>query len=147
MEAAGSNGRIYIDGGNVIISRKGTGLLTAMNLGLQGDKVIPIRQITAVELKDAGFTTGYLRLSINGRDPVGGVMEAVKDENCVLFASKHSSAFKSFRDQLQALINAPLAPTPAAPSLADELGKLAILRDQGILSNDEFNAQKAKLLG
>jgi hypothetical protein len=29
---------------------------------------------------------------------------------------------------------------------ADELAKLAKLRDQGVLSEDEFNAQKAKLL-
>jgi hypothetical protein len=41
-------------------------------------------------------------------------------------------------------------PTPAstsAPSIADELTKLATLRDQGILTDDEFQAQKAKLLG
>jgi len=45
------------------------------------------------------------------------------------------------------------APTPrygsqqdARPSTADELAKLASLRDQGILSDDEFQAQKSKLL-
>lgn len=44
--------------------------------------------------------------------------------------------------------------TPAAPQqqaapvdLADQLMKLAALRDQGILSDEEFAAQKAKLLG
>jgi hypothetical protein len=35
----------------------------------------------------------------------------------------------------------------AAPSPAEELTKLAQLRDQGVLSADEFEAQKAKLLG
>ena len=30
---------------------------------------------------------------------------------------------------------------------ADELAKLADLKDRGVLSEDEFNAQKAKLLG
>jgi ABC-type multidrug transport system fused ATPase/permease subunit len=34
----------------------------------------------------------------------------------------------------------------AAPSSADELAKLAQLRDQGVLSPAEFEAQKAKLL-
>jgi hypothetical protein len=34
----------------------------------------------------------------------------------------------------------------AAPSTADELAKLAQLRDQGVLSAGEFEAQKAKLL-
>jgi Short C-terminal domain len=41
------------------------------------------------------------------------------------------------------------APPPAAPSggLADELERLATLRDQGALTDAEFQAQKAKLLG
>jgi hypothetical protein len=44
------------------------------------------------------------------------------------------------------------APAPAAPAsppvdVADQLRKLAELRDQGILSEEEFAAQKAKLLG
>jgi type VI protein secretion system component VasK len=34
----------------------------------------------------------------------------------------------------------------AAPTAADELAKLAQLRDQGVLSSEEFEAQKAKLL-
>jgi len=41
------------------------------------------------------------------------------------------------------------APPAAAPSggLADELERLATLRDQGTLTDAEFQAQKAKLLG
>lgn len=42
-------------------------------------------------------------------------------------------------------------PTPAAPaaepSLVDEIQRLATLKDQGILSEDEFAAAKSKLLG
>lgn len=41
----------------------------------------------------------------------------------------------------------PEAAAAPAVSLADELTKLAALRDQGILTDDEFAAQKAKLLG
>lgn len=40
-----------------------------------------------------------------------------------------------------------VAASAAAPDLADQLTKLAVLRDQGILTDDEFAAQKAKLLG
>ena len=43
------------------------------------------------------------------------------------------------------------APAPAAGGLSqdamNELQQLASLRDQGILTDDEFNAQKAKILG
>ena len=39
-------------------------------------------------------------------------------------------------------------PTAAAPiDVADQLGKLAALRDQGVLTEEEFQAQKAKVLG
>ena len=44
----------------------------------------------------------------------------------------------------------PSAPEPAAAdssSLVDELQKLASLKEQGILSEDEFTAAKNKLLG
>jgi hypothetical protein len=32
-------------------------------------------------------------------------------------------------------------------SIADEIAKLVALRDQGVLTEEEFAAQKAKLLG
>lgn len=35
---------------------------------------------------------------------------------------------------------------PAAPDVADELTKLAGLRDRGVLTEEEFAAAKAKLL-
>lgn len=42
----------------------------------------------------------------------------------------------------------PAAPAPAAaPNLADEIQRLADLKDQGILSDAEFTAAKNKLLG
>jgi hypothetical protein len=40
----------------------------------------------------------------------------------------------------------PGGPAGAVP-VADELGKMASLRDRGILSEQEFQQQKAKLLG
>ena len=49
-----------------------------------------------------------------------------------------------------AAAQAPAATTPAVdPSnlIADELAKLAKLRDSGVLTDDEFASQKAKLLG
>jgi len=48
---------------------------------------------------------------------------------------------------------APAPPAPAAPAaaastnLVDELQRLSTLKDQGILSEDEFTAAKSKLLG
>jgi membrane protease subunit (stomatin/prohibitin family) len=38
------------------------------------------------------------------------------------------------------------APAPGNPDVIDQLRRFAELRDQGILSEDEFAAQKARLL-
>ena len=63
---------------------------------------------------------------------------------------------RGFADFLRAKIStqksqSSLVPTPAENpsstlSVADELEKLAGLRDRGIITNEEFSAQKAKLL-
>jgi type II secretory pathway pseudopilin PulG len=39
-----------------------------------------------------------------------------------------------------------LSPSPAAASIADELARLGTLKDSGVLSDEEFEVQKAKLL-
>lgn len=41
----------------------------------------------------------------------------------------------------------PLPPPAPASSVADELGRLAALRDAGVLTDEEFAAQKTRLLG
>jgi hypothetical protein len=42
---------------------------------------------------------------------------------------------------------APAVPAQASPSITDQLNQLADLRDQGVLSDDEFAAAKSTLLG
>ena len=146
MEAIGNNGRMILGETTLTISRKGTGFLTAMNLGLQGDKVIPLSQITAVELRPPGaLTNGYIRLSINGRDPMGGLMEAVKDENAVILASHALPAFEALKNAVIERMGKPAA--QSGPSAADEIEKLAALRDRGVLTEEEFAAKKRQLLG
>ncbi len=51
------------------------------------------------------------------------------------------------RPHIEALANAPTPPLAVvAPSLADELERLAVLMDRGILTEDEFAAKKKQLL-
>lgn len=55
------------------------------------------------------------------------------------------------KEEQQQQAAAPPQAAPAAPageeSMIDQLKQLGELRDQGILTDDEFAAQKAKLLG
>jgi hypothetical protein len=41
----------------------------------------------------------------------------------------------------------PPAPAPEAPDPIEQLKELAALKDQGILTEEEFSAEKAKILG
>ena len=53
-------------------------------------------------------------------------------------AAQQEQAFRSYVHQ---------AATSSSSSSADELAKLAQLRDQGVITPQEFDSQKAKLLG
>lgn len=52
---------------------------------------------------------------------------------------------QAIREQMSAS-RTPAGTTPPPVSIADEIGKLADLRDRGLLNDDEFEAQKSKLL-
>ena len=54
--------------------------------------------------------------------------------------------FGSREEPAEAAAPAP-APAPAAPEYVGELERLAQLRDQGILSDEEFEAKKKQILG
>ncbi|HET9204034.1 MAG TPA: SHOCT domain-containing protein [Acidimicrobiia bacterium] len=56
-------------------------------------------------------------------------------------------AMKQAADQEKAMRSYVQEVSSSSSSVADEIGKLAALRDQGVLTAEEFNAQKAALLG
>lgn len=147
IEAKGHNGQVRFDGNNVTISRKG--VLGFLTQGLKGDKVIRITSITSVQFKKVGMiTSGYIQFSLmGGSEAKGGVFDATQDENTVMFVKKQEKDFERIRDAVQAALN---APPPSAvlstASVADQLEKLAQLREKGILTDGEFQVQKEKLL-
>lgn len=139
------------DGSFVTITRNG--FLARASHG-RGDKRIPIASVSAVQWKPAGpMVNGFIQLSIGGADRQAAkgsrTMNAAKDENSVVFTKKQQGSFEELRAAIEQAIaqqHAPQAAAAAPASLADELAKLAALRDQGILSAAEFDAQKARLL-
>lgn len=69
--------------------------------------------------------------------------ERVDRENARINAAKHARrAARSPSRQSRSRQNA----SGQAVSVADEIGKLAVLRQRGLLTPTEFNAAKAKLL-
>lgn len=139
---------VEINDSTIVISRKGT--LNAVNLGLQGGKTIPFSSITAVQFKKCGLTNGYLQLLIAGAvEKRGGVFSATQDENAIIFSKKYEPLaleLKEIIEQKMAQSSQPQTIIQNNVSVADELMKLKSLLDSGVLTQSEFDEQKAKLM-
>jgi hypothetical protein len=156
LTAKGVTGVVTVDGHFVNIDRKG--FFAKANYGwTRGVKRIPIASITAVQFKKPGMARGYIQFTIpGGNESRKGILDATKDENSVLFGSTQQRDFERIRDHVESLIvarNKPVeihhhvAPAPAeVADLPTRLRGLAALRDDGLLTQEEFDEQKAKLL-
>ena len=145
MTAKGVNGQLELLEGRIRISRKG--VLGFLTQGLKGDKEINISSISSVQWKKAGaLTNGYIQFAFfGGAEAKGGIVQATQDENSIMFRATQEAAFQAIRDEIQRRISAPATSAPS--SAADEIRKLAELRDQGILTPEEFEAKKKRMLG
>lgn len=126
------------------------GVLGFLNKGIKGTKEIPFTSITAMQLKKARLTSGYIQFTVpGGNESRGGVFSATKDENTFMFAQKHNDLMTEIKDYIEGRIAQLRAPQPkeSVASLSDELQKLAQLHAQGVLSADEFQAAKNRLIG
>jgi hypothetical protein len=122
------------------------GKLSARKAG--ESEVIPIKAMTSVTIQRDGFRQ-IVKVICSGNTiefRVGrGEAEGIKTVLTDLMLGKHpsqaapGSAANSRQEQSPG--------STSGSSLADELAKLASLRDAGVLSDEEFAAQKAKLLG
>ncbi|MEU4996568.1 DUF4429 domain-containing protein [Streptomyces sp. NPDC021622] len=153
IKVSGKGGQIEFDGEYVTITRKG--FLTRGGVG-KGHKRLHVSQIAAVQWKPAGpLVNGFIQFTVPGgierRSQFGNQsLRAAQDENSVMFTKKQQPEFEELRVALDEAIATQHGThsVPATPaSIADELSKLAQLREQGVLSPEEFEAQKAKLLG
>jgi hypothetical protein len=150
LELRGRGGQVEVYSEKLVIRRKGA--LAKMTQGFfAGEKNIYYRQIGSVKVKRAGMmTNGFIQFA-----PVGnvehkrGLSKQTHDENTVFFIAKQNDLVR----QIQAYVEERMAnpgQNGTKPALAvdkfDQLRKLGELRTSGILSEDEFGREKAKLL-
>jgi len=97
------------------------------------------------------MSSGYIQFGIlGGLENKGGLFDAAKDENSVMYVKKDLKDFTELRDFLDSKIkeeqNKPaVVPTTPTSSL-DDLEKLADLLKKGIITEEEFVAKKKQIL-
>jgi hypothetical protein len=112
-----------------------------------GARQIALDQITAIEWRDAGLIKeGYLQIVYSGNVP----RDPYHDESAVIFKKRNQGKLEEVKVELERRVKEARAAArgaPVAQSGADEIGRLAELRDRGILTEDEFQAKKQQILG
>lgn len=148
MELQGVNGQIELYQDKVIIKRKGA--ISKLSQGFfKGDKTIYLTQISSIQVKPGSMiTNGYIQFSLSGgNESTKGIMNATKDENTVMFSRKDNELVNKMKAEIEQLKNRAQSPGTIQPSAADEIRKYKQLFDDGIISEEEFNAKKKELLG
>ena len=142
----GGNGRIELYENFVRIDR-GT-IMGIMRQGLKGKKDIYFSSITSVEIKRPGLTTGFIQFTLpGGNESRGGAFAAYEDPNTVTFIGlkeKYNQALE-IKDYIEKKKHMGTQAVSASSS-ADEIERMYSLFEKGILSKEEFEEKKRKLL-
>lgn len=149
LHARGHTGIVTVDGAFITIKRKGA--MAKLNYGwTRGEKRIALATVTSVQFKRPGATAGYIQFSIaGGHESSKGVVSAMKDENSVGFLKGSLAEFDAVRQRVEAVIEKRhRRPEPAASGrdVTSQLRDLADLRDRGVLTDEEFATEKARIL-
>jgi hypothetical protein len=149
MEAEGQNGMLMLLPDRVRIVRRGK--ISLLTQGVKGHKEILISQISGIKFKGASKMVGYISFDyLGGTESKTGTAGQENDENGMTFYAKHQPAVIAMKAAIEQKMDEAHRPVgSAAPqvSVMDELQKLATMRDQGIVTEAEFQAHKNKLLG
>jgi hypothetical protein len=145
MVAVGRNGTLELYPDKVRICRSGA---LAFMSGLRGEKDIPLSALGSVQLKAASLmVNGYVQFAYaGGKEAPKGPLNASTDENSIVFKGSQQPAFEAIRDAIDERLTEARNPAPSHFSPADEIRKLAALRDDGILTAEEFERKKRQLL-
>jgi hypothetical protein len=139
--AQGIGGSVTVYSSKIVISHRG------LVGGFRGEKDVPFGSITSVALKKPGLTNGYIKFGVVGaQERQGGAWTAKSDANSVMFNAFQTNRFISVKDLIERLQAGARGSTQTTPSVADEIRQLAKLRDEGLLTEGEYQARKSKLL-
>lgn len=143
---------IKLGNGTLTISRPG--IMSKLSHGFSGEKTILFNQISAIQIKKAGIAGGYIQFVLAGtKEARSGIIFGEKDENIVYFAStfnnkKTNNAAEEIKRTIEQynLNNNKSNTIIKGDDKYDKLAKLKKLLDDNVITRDEFEIEKAKLL-
>lgn len=140
-----SNGfTLHTDGENIIVATK------------KAEEVIPISRIQSFSLKEPGLVYGKIIFTTAQAANAGvglgfGIVAALGAEKTFFYSKSDLAIAKQFQDVVAGYDkNTRQAAPPSgvgSGSVADEIRSLKGLLDDGIITQAEYDAKKAQLLG
>lgn len=118
--------------------------------GNTGGKRINIADITSIQFKEpSGITVGFIQFSYPGSiDRKDGVTGAVNDENSIVVDNNNLTKAKEVVQYIEEKRSSLRKINQVQSiSFADEIVKFKKLLDDGVISQEEFDAKKKQLLG
>lgn len=151
VECAGTLFRVYDD----CVSLSPKGFLGFASKGLAGERKLFYKDISSVQFKEStkllsGFIEFYV-IGVNAKQG-GGLFAGTNNENRFTFYNKSLSEMQKAYEYIHNKINNQKeeTKTSAQPAEIDsftEIKKYKQLLDEGIITEEEFNAKKKQLLG
>lgn len=135
-----------------------TGTMGVLTHGIRGMRTFYYVDISSIEFKNCGLTYGYFEFTVpGGPKNHGGLLGGVNNENRFTFgaptleqAKELASDMAIYNEVLQNKLKQAKAAkhsAPAVQSAAAEIREYKTLLDEGIITQEEFDAKKKQLLG
>lgn len=142
MSVTGANGEVTLYDDRLEISRDDIGMIHKVQHGFKGDKEIPYDSITSMQLRKASkLSRGYLQFGQKGfSESDDGLLDAVSDENTVLFDEDKTSDFEELRSKVRDLKKGEVKQSTG--SMDGALEKLRERYAEGDIDEEEYEQRK-----
>jgi hypothetical protein len=150
FKANGRNGSVELYENRLIIKKALGGLKRMLT---SGDKEIFLDSIKNVNFKPANsLTWGFIQFETAQNSKSlsrGSLMSSPNDDFSVNFSKAQQPDFENLKSEINRLRSSTKSQTIVQNQIseADELEKLAVLKEKGIITQEEFDLKKKKILG
>jgi hypothetical protein len=140
LEIKGDDGQLSFDGKNVMITRRG---IFGSTSGFP-DKVINVRQIEMITLKDAtAFLNGHIFFVTAGSGLISSTF--TNHENMIVFRKSKQKEIEEFKEAVSQAMTSSKSRT-TSKLLTNDLSELVDIFKSGEISKEEFDSQKELLI-